>query len=70
MKKLIILFITILTIVSCQEKGPKTFPAKDNALALLSQSRKENFSLSDMAYRFQMNMTAIYGEAFTNKAWH
>ena len=70
MKKLIILFITVLTIVSCQEKEPKTFPAKDNALALLSQSRKDNFSVSDMLYRFHMNLTAIYGEAFSNKAWH
>ena len=70
MKKLIILSITVLTIVSCQEKEPRTFPAKDHALTLLSQSRKDNLSVSDMVYRFQMNLNAIYGEAFTNKSWH
>jgi len=69
MKKIVLLFITLLTLVSCQENVQKTFSDKDNILAALRQSRKDNFSVSDMVYKFQMNLTAIYGEAFTNKAW-
>jgi len=70
MKKIAILIITLVTLASCQEKEPKIIPAKDHALAVLSQSHKDHFSASDMLYRFHMNLTAIYGEAFTNKAWH
>jgi hypothetical protein len=70
MKKLILPLIILLILVSCREKEPNITPAKDNVLTVLSQSRKNNFSVSDLAYRFQMNMTAIYGDAFTNKSWH
>lgn len=70
MKPLTIFFITILTLVSCREKVPNITPAKDNVLTVLNQSRKNNLSVSDLAYKFQMNLTTIYSEAFTNKAWH
>ncbi len=70
MKKLAILFISLLTLVSCQKNQHQAIPLKNHAKLVYHQPRQDNLSMSDMLYKFQNGLTAIYGEAFTNKAWH
>ena len=70
MKKIIIPFFTLLTLVSCRENAGKAYPANANTLTVRNDPRNGNFSVADMLYKFQFDLTTIYGEAFTNKAWH
>ena len=60
MKKLAIFLITLFSLESC---GHTSQAQHEN-------SPVDNFNVADLLYKFQFDMTFIYGEAFTNKAWH
>jgi len=59
MKKLAIFLITLFSLESCGQ----TSQVHENSLT-------DNLNVADVLYKFQFDMTFIYGEAFTNKAWH
>lgn len=66
---MLMICITLL-VASCREQQQPKQQALAVFHAIADNSSKQYYTVRQLFRQFDFNLTAIYGDVFSNKAWH